>query len=129
MKRTVVIVDDSQFMINNLTKFFENELSFKVVASGKTGLDALPLYKEHKPDLITLDIVMPKKSGKEALSDILEFDAEARVLMISAVRDFHMLDCIHQGAKQFIEKPLRLNEVEYCNEFKDTINNIFSGKK
>src|SRR4051812_33705405 len=68
MSKRIVIIDDSIFLIKQLTAFFEVTMGYKVVATGCDGSHALPLYTAHKPDLITLDITMPHKDGVEALT-------------------------------------------------------------
>lgn len=126
MGRTVVIVDDSKFLIRQIAQFFETELGFSVLATGTDGNDALELYRTHKPDLITLDISMPNKSGEEAMKEILKENPQANIVMISAVRGDAMLECLSNGAKGYIEKPLKFNDREFIDDFKDTINEIFN---
>ncbi len=111
--KTVIIVDDSKFVITQLSEFFEEELSMQVIATGNDGNEAINLYKKYKPDLITLDITMPNTSGEEALINILEFDPNAIVMMISAVKGDSMLTCLSNGAKSFIEKPLKLDDDDF----------------
>ena len=126
MSRTVVVVDDSKFLMKQIADFFERQLGFSVVATGSDGNDAISLYKKFKPDLITLDISMPNKSGADAMKEILKDFPEARVLMISAVRGNAMLQCMCDGAKGYIEKPLKLNDPEFANDFRETVREIFT---
>jgi two-component system chemotaxis response regulator CheY len=125
MQRKVVIVDDSKFLIKQIVDFFERQLGFVVVETGCDGNDAVNLYRRHRPDLITLDITMPNKSGETAMKEILAEFPDANVLMISAVRGEAMLECMNGGAKGYIEKPLRFNDPEFVNDFKETIKEIF----
>ncbi len=127
MPKTVVIVDDSKFLIKQIVEFFENQLGFQVMALGNDGNDAVELYKKYKPDLITLDITMPNKDGTDALKEIMKEFPDANILMISAVRGSAMLDCMNAGAKGYIEKPLKFADSEFVNDFKETVNQIFTG--
>ena len=128
MAQTVVVVDDSKFLIKQIVEFFDKQLGFQVLAAGNDGNEAIDLYKQHKPDLITLDITMPNKDGMEALKEIIKEFPNANVLMISAVRGSAMLECMNAGAKGYIEKPLKFGNTEFVTDFKETVNEIFSDK-
>ncbi len=125
MSKTVVIVDDSKFLIKQIVDFFEKQLNFEVVATGNDGNEAVDLYKKHKPDLITLDITMPNKDGEEAMKDILKEFPDANIMMVSAVRGSAMLECMAAGAKGYIEKPLKFNDSEFVEDFKETVADVF----
>lgn len=125
MSNTVIVIDDSIFLIKQIVDFFEKQLNFQVVATGNDGNDAVELYKKYKPDLITLDITMPNKDGIEALREILSTNPDANVLMISAVRGSAMLECMDEGAKGYVEKPLKFNDSEFVKDFKESIKDIF----
>jgi two-component system chemotaxis response regulator CheY len=129
MARNVIIVDDSKFLIKQISDFFKIKMGFTVIAEGADGNQAVELYKQYKPDLITLDITMPNRDGKDALVDILAFDPKARVVMISAVKGPAMLECMSKGAKGYIEKPLKLADQAFINDFITTINEIFDDAK
>jgi len=125
MGHTVVIVDDSKFLIKQIVDFFEKQLGFSVLETGSDGNEAIELYRKHKPDLITLDITMPNKTGADAMKEIVQEFPNANVLMISAVRGDAMLECMNAGAKGYIEKPLKFNDPEFVTDFKDTVDEIF----
>jgi len=124
-KKRVIIVDDSQFIVKQLVSFFDKELNFEVVATGRDGNEAIELYDKHKPDLITLDVVMPEKGGRDALTEILAKHPHANVMVISAVCDDEILKCMTLGARSYAEKPLKLGNQEYVEDFKLTIQEIF----
>jgi two-component system, chemotaxis family, chemotaxis protein CheY len=126
MSKTVVVIDDSKYILKQIINFFEKELSFEVLASGYDGNDAVELYQKYKPDLITLDITMPNKDGEQAMKEILEEFPNANILMISAVRGEAMLECMNNGAKGYIEKPLKFANAEFITDFKETVNEIFN---
>lgn len=121
----ILVVDDSDYLANEIRKFLEAE-QHEVVALGKDGNEGVVLFKEHKPDLALLDITMPNKDGRDCLNEILAFDNKAKVLMVSAVKDSDIImDCLKNGAKGFVEKPLRLRDEEFCNSFKEALKDAF----
>jgi two-component system chemotaxis response regulator CheY len=111
MALRVMVVDDALFMRNMLKDIFVRA-GYEVVAEAADGEMALELYQETKPDLVTMDIVMPKKSGIDALQDIIAEDPEACVVMVSALgQDSLVLDAVESGAKDFIVKPFKEDKV------------------
>ena len=111
MALRVMIVDDALFMRNMLKDIFVRA-GYEIVAEGDNGDDALQLYKDNWPDLVTMDIVMPKKSGIEAVQEIIARDPQARVIMVSALgQDSLVLEAVEAGAKDFIVKPFREEKV------------------
>jgi two-component system chemotaxis response regulator CheY len=111
MALRVMIVDDALFMRNMLKDIF-GRAGYDVVAEAENGEMALELYQQTKPDLVTMDIVMPKKSGIEALQDIMAENPEACVVMVSALgQDALVLDAVESGAKDFIVKPFNEEKV------------------
>ncbi len=123
--KRVVIVDDSRFIVKQLIKFYRDEMGFDVVAVGKSGEEAIELYRQHQPDLLSLDIVMENMNGLEAVETIIGEFPSATILMVSAVRTDEMLDCIAEGAKSYVEKPLQLSEKEFVDDFKETLAEVF----
>jgi two-component system chemotaxis response regulator CheY len=70
------------------------------------------MYKEHKPDIVTMDIVMPEMTGIEALREIMNLDSEANVIMCSALgQDSLVMEALDAGAKDFIVKPFQPGKV------------------
>jgi two-component system chemotaxis response regulator CheY len=126
MDKTVVIVDDSKFQTMQLSRFFGDVMGFKVLATGENGEEAVEMYRTHRPDLITMDLTMPKLDGRGALSQIIQEFPDARVLVISAVKGPLLLDCLAIGAKSYIEKPLRFDKEDFTRDFKATVVEILS---
>ena len=124
-KKRVVIVDDSKFIIKQLTEFYRDVMGFTVVATAESGEEGIELYKKYKPDLLSLDIVMMGMSGLEVVEEIITEFPNANIIMVSAVRTYEMLECINLGAKGYVEKPLQLQSDEYVKDFKDTLSEIF----
>ncbi len=111
MALRVMVVDDALFMRNMLKDIFVRA-GYEVVAEAEDGEMALGLYQKTRPDLVTMDIVMPKKSGIDALRDIMAEDPDACVVMVSALgQDSLVLDAVESGAKDFIVKPFKEDKV------------------
>ncbi len=121
MSKRVVIVDDSGFLAKQIKDFFEKQMGFEVIAIGKDGNEAVSLYKEHKPDLMTMDLTMPNKDGKTAIAEILQEYPDARIVVVSAVKGNTMLECMKLGARGYVEKPLKFAEAIFVEDFKRSI--------
>ncbi len=108
----ILIVDDSRTSRRMLTHMVE-DIGHTVVGEADNGEDGFLKFKELKPDLVTLDITMPKMSGLEALQLIMNEDKEARVVMISSAgQKDKMLKAIKMGAKDFVTKPIDSDAVQ-----------------
>ena len=124
MDRSVVIVDDSKFQTMQLGRFFSDVLGYTVRATGENGEEAVALYRAHRPDLLTMDLTMPKLDGREALTRILHEFPEARILIITALKGPQLLDCLTIGARSYVEKPLRFDKEDFVRDFKATLEEI-----
>jgi two-component system chemotaxis response regulator CheY len=112
----VLIVDDAMFMRNMIAEIFNGkkyrEEDYQVVAEAENGIEAVEKYKEHDPDIVTMDIVMPEMTGIEALKEIMESDPGANVIMCSALgQDSLVMEALDAGAKDFIVKPFQPEKV------------------
>ncbi|MEG0254334.1 MAG: response regulator [Vagococcus sp.] len=111
MAKKVLIVDDAVFMRMKLKDILEKN-GYEVVDEAQNGLEAIEKYKATQPDLVTMDITMPEMDGVEALKEIKAFDANAKVLMCSAMGQQSMvMDAIRAGAVDFIVKPFDSDRV------------------
>lgn len=109
----IMVVDDSMFVTKQLTQILVSE-GYDVVATSENGEVALDKYKSLYPeiDLVTMDITMPKMDGIEALRRIVEFDKNARIIMISAIGKQDLVkESLLLGAKNYIVKPLNRTKV------------------
>jgi two-component system, chemotaxis family, chemotaxis protein CheY len=109
----VLIVDDSMFVTKQLSQILTSE-GFDVAGIATNGEEGLEKYKELYPniDLVTMDITMPKMDGVTALEQIIAFDANARVIMISALGKQDLVKkALLAGAKNYIVKPLDRKKV------------------
>ena len=103
--KSVLIVDDSPVMRNMLEKFF-SENGFSVVGMAADGVEAIELFEKLHPDIVTLDIIMPKMRGTEVLERIIGRYPDAKIVMASSVSDARtVMKCLKIGAKQYILKP------------------------
>ncbi len=119
----ILIVDDSRMSRSILRNILENA-GYSIAGEAANGEDAVKIYKEISPDLVTLDITMPKKDGLEALTEILAFDPKAKAIMITAAgQQDKLIKALKEGAKRFINKPF--NEEEILKNIRD----VLSGKE
>jgi two-component system chemotaxis response regulator CheY len=119
-------VDDSQFIIDALSKFLTEKLHFTVLGTGQCGDDAINLYRTHRPDLLTLDICMPGKSGCDVVRQIIGEFPEARILIVSAVRGETLFACIEAGAADCVSKPLPFQNPAFALEFEEIVNQVLA---
>lgn len=104
---SVLVVDDAAFMRLAIKNVLEKS-GFKVVADAKNGQEGIEKYKEFHPNIVTMDITMPDMTGIDALKEIIKFDPDAKVVMISAMGQERMVkEAIICGAKSFIVKPYK----------------------
>lgn len=107
----ILIADDALFMRNMLKEIFV-KAGFQVVGEAANGVEAVERYHELRPDLVTMDIVMPLRSGIEALQQITREDPDARVVMCSALgQEALVIEAVQAGAKDFIVKPFKEERV------------------
>lgn len=102
----ILIVDDSAVMRKNLDIIFTQN-GHKVIGEAVDGWQAIALYLELKPDLVTMDITMPKISGVEAVDQIIKIDDKAKIIMISALNQKQMVfEALKNGATHYVIKPI-----------------------
>jgi two-component system chemotaxis response regulator CheY len=107
----ILIVDDTLFM-RTLLKNILFSGGHTITGEAADGEEGVAKYKEMKPDLVTMDIVMPKLNGIEALKAIKEFDPAAKIVMCTAVGQEQMVKlAIKSGAKGYIIKPFQAPKV------------------
>lgn len=109
---TVLVVDDALFMrvtIGNMLK----EWGFEIIGEASNGKEAVKLYDELKPDLVTMDVTMPVMTGIEAVKIIADKDPKAKVIMITALGQQKKIKAaIESGAKDFITKPFQPEQLK-----------------
>ncbi len=110
----VLVCDDSILARSQMKDILEGIGEFEIL-EGKTGTEAVEIFKENKPDIAFLDIVMPDKNGIEAVKEIMEIDSDAKVVMASSIgNNKYLMAALEAGAVEFIQKPvdaIRVKEV------------------
>jgi two-component system, chemotaxis family, chemotaxis protein CheY len=111
MLKTVLICDDAVFMRTMLADILTGA-GFAVIGQAKTGVEAVEKYKELRPDLVTMDIVMPDMGGIDAVKAITAEFPDAKILMCSAMgQQSLVIEAIQAGARDFIVKPFQPSRV------------------
>ena len=111
MAKNILICDDAAFM-RMMIKDILTKNGYNVVGEAENGAKAVEKYQELKPDLVLMDITMPEMDGIQALKKIKEADANATVIMCSAMGQQAMvIESIQSGAKDFIVKPFQADRV------------------
>ena len=102
----VMIVDDSLVIRRTLAGKLKS-MGHQVVAEAKSGKEAIELYSEHIPDLVTMDITMPGISGVEALKEIKKNFEDAKIIMVTSHGEEKLvMEAITSGAKGYVLKPI-----------------------
>ncbi|MCH2185630.1 response regulator, partial [Myxococcota bacterium] len=108
---TVLIADDASFMRQMIREIIEPE-GYEVVSEANNGVEAVERFEEFSPDIVTMDIVMPKRSGIDAVKDILVRYPTARIVMCSALgQETLVMESLEAGAMDFIVKPFKPESV------------------
>lgn len=105
MVKRILIADDSMLMRRMIADSLVED-GWTTVGEAADGREAFNLYKQLRPDAVTLDIVMPEMGGLEALAAILEYDPDAKIVVVSALNQTRVIsEAIRHGAHDFIAKP------------------------
>jgi two-component system chemotaxis response regulator CheY len=105
MPPTLLVTDDSM-IIREMIKDLATELGWQVVGEASNGQEAIERFRELRPDVTTLDLVMPEFDGLHALAGIRAIDDQAKVLIVSAIDQTAVLkEAVRKGAADFIVKP------------------------
>ncbi len=107
----LMIVDDSNYLRATIRAAFE-AAGHEVVAEADNGEDAVAIYAKIRPDVVTMDIIMPKGNGLQAITQIMEFDQDARIIVITALGHEPMIrKALSFGALNFVIKPAEPEEI------------------
>lgn len=111
MTKTILVVDDIAFVRKTLTEIF-TEGHYEVIGQAADGKEAIELFTKLKPDLVTLDLVMPKMSGIEAARQIIKTDPHAKLIMITAMAQENLvMEAINAGIRDYILKPFTAQDI------------------
>ncbi|MDD5773906.1 MAG: response regulator [bacterium] len=110
-KGKVLVVDDAVFMRRMLTDIL-TEGGYEVAGEAANGKEGMEQYKKVKPDIVTMDIIMPEMGGIESVKEIIKHDEKAKIVMVSAMGQQQLVvEAIQAGAKDFIVKPFESSRV------------------
>jgi two-component system chemotaxis response regulator CheY len=119
----IMITDDSdaiRMVLKDILEIGHHEL----VAEAVNGVEAIEKFNEKKPDMMLLDMAMPKKDGISALKEILATNPGAKIIMVTASDNVKtMTDCIEAGALAYLLKPFNFEDVL------KTINRVLASEK
>lgn len=107
----ILVVDDSNFMRKILGQILMTD-GHEIVAEASNGKIALEMYKQYHPDLVTMDITMDECDGLGGVRLIMDYDPNAKVIMVSAMgQKVFVMDALKAGAKDFIVKPFKADQI------------------
>jgi two-component system chemotaxis response regulator CheY len=107
----VLVCDDAIFMRTMIGDILTSA-GYEVIGEAETGLQAIERYRDLRPDLVTMDIVMPDMGGIDAVREIVKEDPNAKILMCSAMgQQALVVEAIQAGAKDFVVKPFQPSRV------------------
>ena len=111
--KSILICDDSILARKSLKDAINSYASGATFYEATNGEQSVSLYKEHHPDMVLLDIVMPLKDGISATKEIIKENADATIIIVSSVgTQLQLKKAIEAGAKDFIQKPINQAQIE-----------------
>lgn len=103
----VLIVDDAAIMRLTIKGILEKN-NVEVVGEADCGKEGIMKYKDLKPDIVTMDITMPDITGIDAVKEIIKYDKNAKIIMVSAMgQERFVMEAVKAGAKSFLVKPFK----------------------
>lgn len=107
----ILVVDNASFMRNSL-KYIVETAGHEVVGMAQDGSEAIKLYKELKPDVTLMDVLMEGMDGIQALENIRKEDSKAKVIMVTALGQENMVERAKElGSVGYIRKPFKVAEI------------------
>lgn len=107
-----ILISDDSILARKQLKDIISSLGTPTFFEATDGQSAIDKYKEINPDIVFLDIVMPRKDGNIAISEIMSYDPDATIVIVSSVGTQTQLKCaLEAGAKDFIQKPIDRQQV------------------
>ncbi|MCH7967569.1 MAG: response regulator [Thaumarchaeota archaeon] len=117
MVYNILVTEDSSFMRTMLTDIFKSNSSVGEVYQASNGVEALEIYKDKKPDLVTMDIDMPEMNGFEAAKKIKSSDYRAKIVIVTSSHKKEAMQTAKElGIKEYITKPFDNIKIEQLIE-------------
>jgi two-component system, chemotaxis family, chemotaxis protein CheY len=110
MQRSVIVVDDDEDTVRLFSEFLE-EKGIKVVGTGYDGVTAIKLYKEKKPDVVLIDMMMPNGSGFYAIKKIQEINSKAKIIAVSGDSSYSTEEKLEKLSIPLIQKPFNMEQI------------------
>lgn len=118
-----ILIGDDSILARKQLKDIISSLGGRNFLDASNGQEVIDIYKEQSPEVVFLDIVMPVKDGNTAIAEIMEYDPQADIIIVSSVGTQSQLkQAIQLGAKDFLQKPLNRRQIE------SILNNRFEGR-
>lgn len=118
-----ILIGDDSILARKQLKDILSSLGGRNFLDASNGQEVIDIYKEQSPEVVFLDIVMPVKDGNTAIAEIMEYDPQADIIIVSSVGTQSQLkQAIQLGAKDFLQKPLNRRQIE------SILNNRFEGR-
>ncbi len=108
MRRRILIVEDDEAVLETVELMLGKDYE---IMKATDGWEAVKLYKVFNPDIVLMDIVMPRMDGVEATREILKIDPEAKIIGVTAYASRKGKELIEAGAKEIVEKPFTRSEL------------------
>lgn len=113
MENTKILICDDSVLARKQLKDVLKRYGCSNFLEASNGQEAIDMYKEHRPDLVFLDIVMPVKDGVAAIKEIIAFDSKADIVIVSSVgTQVQLKNAITEGARDFVQKPLQASQIQ-----------------
>lgn len=111
-EKKILVVDDASFMRTVLKDIVKGNGLATDVIEAADGIEGVKAYQAHKPDLVTMDVNMPRADGIQALRAILKIDPAAKVVMVTSIEQKQIVqDAMKVGARDYIVKPFDRSNV------------------
>ena len=108
-KKSILVVDDAKFIREFLSTHLSRDYEVLLARDGKEGVK---MFQKQRPDVVLLDINMPKMHGVDALRQMISIDSHARIIMLSAEDSYEVIDdCKGYGAIDYIVKPFCMDSL------------------
>lgn len=113
LEEAKILIGDDSILARKQLKDIISALGGKIFLEASNGQEAINLYKENSPEIVFLDIVMPVKDGNSAISEIMQLNPDADIVVVSSVgTQMQLKQAIQLGAKDFVQKPLNSKQIE-----------------